>query len=88
MNADEIERIIKESSLSEAEKEVWLNAFKNAAPEILAPIFGYLAEFPDKLPWITDILKRKTDAMKKKDGSAWNQILTEETLEIKKIIEK
>ncbi len=85
---EEIKKLIQESGLSEEDRQIWLNALQSAPSEIISALSDYLLEFPDKLSWLTDILKRKMEAMKKKDEGAWNQILAEEALEIKKIIEE
>ncbi|MBI3335509.1 MAG: hypothetical protein HY001_03360 [Candidatus Portnoybacteria bacterium] len=81
----ELKTFIQNSSLSDDDKNFWVEALKNAAPEVAISILSYFQDFPDKIQWATDMLKRKVEAIKSKDENAWNQILTEEEAELEKI---
>lgn len=82
----EFNDILAQSSLSEEDKKFWTKALKNAAPEVVFSILSYFQEFPDKIGWATDMLKRKVDAMKSKNQEAWNKILSEEEQELANIV--
>lgn len=88
MDKEEIKRLINESLLSEKEKLLWFNALQNCPREIASAVLDYFSEFPEKLIWLTDILKRKVEAAKNKDKDSWNKILAEEETELLKIIKK
>lgn len=82
---DELKTFIQASSLSEEDKNFWINSLKNATPEIAISILSYFQDFPDKIQWATDIFRRKVQALKTKDENAWNQILTEEEAELERV---
>lgn len=82
---EELKAFIQNSSLSHEDKNFWVEALKNATPEIAISILSYFQDFPDKVGWATDMFKRKVEALKTKDENAWNQILAEEEAELEKI---
>lgn len=63
MNKKEsLEKLIAESELSQEDKNFW-NFFISAAPDVLIEnISELLAEFPEKLSWLTQIYQRKKEA--------------------------
>lgn len=83
---EELYSFIQASSISQDDKNVWIEALKNATPEVAFSILSYFQEFPDKIAWATDIFKRKIQAMKNKDSEAWNQILADEEAELARVI--
>ena len=82
---DELKAFIQNSSLSDEDKKFWVEALKNATPEVAISILSYFQDFPDKIQWATDMFRRKVEALKTKDENAWNQILTEEEAELERI---
>lgn len=82
MLSEEFAEYIEQASLSEDDKRFWLKMLKKAAPEVAFSILSFFQEFPDKIQWGTDILKRKVEAMKTRNKEAWNQILAEEEREL------
>lgn len=82
---EELQQVINQASISQKDKGLWLDALRNASPEIAISILSYFEEFPDKISWATDLFKRKIDASKKKDAKTWNKILTEEEEELAQI---
>lgn len=83
---EELRQLIGQASIAEEDKGLWLDALKNAAPEVLMSILSYFQAFPDKIGWATDLLKRKVQALKTKDENTWNQILTEEEAALTNIV--
>jgi len=84
--SEELEEYITKSSLSEEDRRLWVAMLKKAAPEVAFSILSYFQEFPDKMQWATDILKRKIEAMKTRNKAAWSQILAEEEQELTHLI--
>lgn len=84
--SEEIEEYITNASLSEEDRRLWLSMLKKAAPEVAFSILSYFQEFPDKIQWATDMLKRKIQAMKTKNKAAWTKILAEEEQELSNLI--
>jgi len=83
---EELRQLIGQAGIAEEDKGLWLDALKNATPEVLMSILSYFQEFPDKIAWATELFKRKLDASKKKDANAWNKILSEEEEELAKVM--
>ena len=77
-------KLIAESELSQEDKNFW-NFFISTAPDILIEnISELLAEFPEKLSWLTQIYQRKKEAFsiarenKEKSKELLTQIYKEE----------
>ena len=81
---EELKKIIEESSLSEEDKEVWRRAIELNEPELLEMVYNYLAEEPGKLAWLTEMLKKKMEALKNGDKDLWEEIVKGEVEEINK----
>jgi len=82
---DDLKQLIAKADISDKDKGLWLDALKNATPEIAMSILSYFEEFPDKIAWATDLFKRKVEAVKTKDEQAWNKILADEEAELASI---
>lgn len=76
---------IMNSSLSQEDKLVWANGIERLDEKTAQDILSYLEELPEDIQWATEMLKRKVEALKNNDISAWNQILTEERIKLESI---
>jgi hypothetical protein len=57
-----LKKIIGISSLSDEDKKFWEENLEIIPEELAQNIYDMLAEFPNELPWLTDIYKRKLKA--------------------------
>lgn len=83
---EEFAECVEKASLSEDDKRFWITMLKKAAPEVAFSILSFFQEFPDKIQWATDMLKRKVKAMETRDKEAWSQILVEEEQDLVNLI--
>jgi hypothetical protein len=93
MNKKEsLKKIISVSSLNEEDKKFWEENLNNTADELAESIYDMLSEFPDELPWLTDIYKRKKKAFeilkenKKEGDKLLSEIFAEEKEKLEKIL--
>lgn len=93
MNKKEsLKKIISVSSLNEEDKKFWEENLNNTADELAESIYNMLSEFPDELPWLTDIYKRKKKAFeilkenKKEGDKLLSEIFAEEKEKLEKIL--
>lgn len=82
----ELTALIERSSLLQEEKALWANAIPHIGENVAQDILTYLREYPKKISWATELLKKKTEAIKNNDDAAWNNILAEEEVELEKIL--
>ncbi|MBI4087041.1 hypothetical protein HY416_03640 [Candidatus Kaiserbacteria bacterium] len=69
---------LEASSLSDDDKAFWTYMLAYATPDMAFSMLTYMEEFPEKVQWASDILKRKLDALDTKDSAAWQDILADE----------
>lgn len=82
---EELAKCLEVSSLSDDDKAFWTYMLAYATPDMAFSMLTYLEEFPDKVQWATDMLKRKLDALAAKDSTAWQAILAEEEAALKEV---
>ena len=70
--------IVNNSSLSEEDRRLWQESLTEAPRPILAALYGFFIDFPEKLEESTSFLKRKISALEAKDPVAWNAVLRDE----------
>lgn len=78
----ELQEVIAGAPISDQDKGLWLDALKNASPDIAISILSYFEEFPDKIAWATDLFKRKLSAVQSDDEDTWTKILEDEEKEL------
>lgn len=83
---DELKNVIASSPLSQEDKDLWVSALQNAPEDVVFSMLSYFQEFPDKMGWATQTLRRKIEAMKHNDMNAWQEILAEEEAELANMV--
>jgi len=89
-----LKELIEKSSLIEEDRNFWFGFLeqmeqykdsetKESIQKGLGYILTYLQEEPNKLQWLTGILRRKVEAMDKLDKKAWEEVLREEEAGLK-----
>jgi len=85
----EFREIIKNSSLSEEEKNFWFNTLdrlerindaetQQAVSQALENVLLYLREEPTALRQLTELLQKKMGALEQKDDSLWQKAVEQE----------
>lgn len=78
MNHEQLKKIIKESSLTQEQKDLWESFINNVTEKEITAILEVLEESPEQLDFLTRNLESKTELFKTKDKELLEKILTEE----------
>lgn len=91
-NKETLQKTISESNLTQEEKNFWDSIILSAPEELIEGINETLLEFPNELPWLTQIYRRKKEAFeimksdKEKARELLAQIYKEEKEKLKKLV--
>jgi hypothetical protein len=81
---EELQAYLEETpSVSESTKTFWQSVKGKVAPLTALDILAYFKEFPGKIEWATELLKKKITALSANDPALWHRVLSEEELELK-----
>lgn len=75
---EELLKLIEKSSLPKEDKKLWQGVLEGAPNEIILAMYLFFVDYDGKLEEATTFLRRKIEAVKNKDVSAWNSVLREE----------
>lgn len=62
-NKEKFKTIIEGSDLPEEDKKEWLSFADLATEEYIASALEILSRYPEELPWLNSILKKKKEAL-------------------------
>jgi Na+/phosphate symporter len=81
----EIKQIIKNSSLEEENRQIWHWFTESVSEREIEPILDLIKENPEMLNIVTENLKSKFNALKKKDRKAMDRIIEAEKRQLEEI---
>jgi hypothetical protein len=78
---------INNSSISQSEKDFWLDLTGYITSEVADDVVNFLTTFPDKTEWAMGTVKKRVELLKKNNPALAQSLMAEDVNELKKLSE-